>query len=240
MSSQPKAAPNLDRTDSCVAKQQRAVYNYYESQHSDNEVVDIYSSEWKERITSWHKMFAQAYGTKHARKDVVKTWETPEEIDFSTFFFAHPIAAFSLWKVFQAFYGIDQAVCGTSSDAPQILAKWKEMKPFEYLKSKEVRKAWKRELKKLNKEIEVEDLNVTSRVYGILRGLETLEMAMSLLETDFRINQAEIEQWILDKMRHAVNDRCLLIAKKLTAGTDDQAKLEESISSLGKRYALLE
>lgn len=50
-----------------------AVYNYHESRYGDEDMVDIYSLEWRQRIASWHELFTQAYGTKHAHKDIVET-----------------------------------------------------------------------------------------------------------------------------------------------------------------------
>jgi hypothetical protein len=42
-----------ERRDNCVASHQKAVYNWYEMHHSDEDVVEIYSPEWQQRITSW-------------------------------------------------------------------------------------------------------------------------------------------------------------------------------------------
>jgi hypothetical protein len=46
------------------------------------------------------------------------------------------------------------------------------MKSFEYLKSKEVLEAWERELQKLDKDIEVQNANVMSRIYDIFQDIE--------------------------------------------------------------------
>jgi hypothetical protein len=82
--------------------------------------------------------------------DIVKSWTSHEEIDFRIFFFAHPVATFSLWHVLQAFYKIDEAVCGTADGAQDTFAEWREMRPFAYLKSTRVEHKWKAELEKLN------------------------------------------------------------------------------------------
>jgi hypothetical protein len=216
----------IDRDDGCVATQQKAVYNWYESRHSDDEVVDIYSPQWQERINSWYKWFSDTFGTKPVPKETVKSWKSPEEIDFRIFFFAHPVATFSLWHALQACYEIDEAVCGTASGAQDTFAEWRKMKPFAYLKSKPVRRKWRTELKKLNKEIECGDLTgerLKSRMYDILRGVEKLEVSLASLEEDFNFEQGEIEQaeGILETIRNVINDRCFMIAKILKVGRND-------------------
>jgi hypothetical protein len=87
------------------------------------------------------------------------------------------------------------------------------MKPFEYLKSEEVLEAWERELKKLDKETEVQNANVMSRIYDIFRGIERLEKAMASLRADFRIDRDNIDQQMLKEIQDAVDGRCLLIVK---------------------------
>lgn len=217
-----------ETNDNYVATQQKVVYKWYESQHSDDEVVTIYSSEWQKRITSWYEHFVKTYGTKNVAKDIVMTWKSEEDIDLTVFFFAHPIAAFSLWHVLEAFYGLDEAVCGTSSNGPRTLAKWRKMKPFVYLLSKGVEERWKRELKRLNKEIECEDLKgeeLKARMYAILRGVERLEMTLAMLRADFRLDQDEVEraEWMMDTIRHAADERCEMIATFLKAGKSNDA-----------------
>lgn len=236
----------IDRGDNCVATQQKAVYNWYESRHSDDEVVDIYSPQWQERITTWYNWFVDNFGSTELPMETVKSWKTPEEIDFRVFFFAHPVATFSLWHVLQAFYGIDEAVCGTAGDAQDTFAKWRQMKPFEYLKSKTVRRKWEIELKKLNKEIENDFLNgenLKIRMYDILSGVEKLEVSLASLEEDFSIDQGEIEQAeaILKTIRSVIDNRCNLIVKLLKVGKNDvdttSAEDEVYDESLGTAYS---
>jgi hypothetical protein len=121
----------------------------------------------------------------------------------------------------QAFYGIDKAVYSTKYIQRDTTKASQGMKPFEYLKSKEVLKAWERELEKLDKEIEVQNANVMSRINDIFRGIERLEKAMAPLRADFRTNQDNIEQQMLKEIQDAVDGRCLLIVKKLQVGTDN-------------------
>jgi hypothetical protein len=83
-----------------------------------------------------------------------------------------------LWRILQAFYALDQAVCGTSSDWQASLIRWQEMEPLQYLESKEVEERWKCWLKQLdrgiiNKTLTREELS--SRMYAILHAVEKLE-----------------------------------------------------------------
>jgi hypothetical protein len=56
-----------------IATQQRAIYNWYKSCHSDTKVVDIYSPQWQERVTSWYKWFVDNVGTAYLPIDIVKS-----------------------------------------------------------------------------------------------------------------------------------------------------------------------
>jgi len=208
--------------DSYIATQQKAVYTWYESRHSDEEVVDIYSPEWQNRVNDWYNNL----DTNQRPTETVKSWKTAEEIDFRVFFFAHPVATFSLWHMLQAFYEIDNAVCGQADDAQKKLAEWRAMKPFEYLKSPHVRHKWKYELKRLNKEIKCGLLTIEklkSRMYDILYGVEKLEASLASLNEDFNFEQGEIEQAeeILNTIRGVVDDRCNLIVKILNVARSD-------------------
>jgi hypothetical protein len=129
--------------------------------------------------------------------------------------------------------------------APRTLAKWREMKPIEYLKSKDVRNTWKKELRKLNKEIKLEDLTgeaLKLRLYDIFHGVERLEISLASLEEDFKLNYDEIEyaESILKTIRDIVDDRCLLITNIL-AGSDDHKNKQEALydSSSGDCYTFL-
>jgi len=146
--------PIILDSDICVATQQKVVSNWYESHHSKEEVVDIYSLEWQQRITAWREWFAKTYGTIHANIDTAKAFGNHEDLDFRVLFFAQPVVTYSLWRMLQAFYEIDNAVCGRSGDTQESLHMWREMEPLEYLKSEEVQRRWTRELEKLNHEIE--------------------------------------------------------------------------------------
>jgi hypothetical protein len=214
----------LDEKDHCVTTHQKAVYDWYETRHSDDDVVDIYSPEWQQRVTSWHALLVETHGPKHVHVKLVELY-TPEEIEFRTFFFAHPIATYSLWHVFEAFYELDKTICGTSSEADPTLAEWRQMKPFKYLKSKEVQILWKTELKKLDKEIGCGDLageRLKSRMYYILCAVERLEYSLESLEKDLGSDEGKIEyaEWILEMARNSFHERCTMIAETLKTGVN--------------------
>jgi hypothetical protein len=202
---------------SCVTTQQKAIYNWYETCHSDDDVVDIYSPEWHERITSWHAWFVETHGD-HEHSEAVKLREAPEELDFRSFFFEHPVAAFSLWHVIQAFYNFDKAVCVTSHEAEPTLVSWKKLKPFDYLKSGDVELRWKTDLEQLDAEIAAGKLageELESRVYDILCAVERIEAALDSLEDDLKFDYHETKpvDWMLDTVNEAFDRRCLMIAK---------------------------
>jgi hypothetical protein len=208
----------IERQYSCVITQQKAVYNWHETHHSDDNVIDIYSPEWQERIASWHTWYIDTHGTDHEHSETVKLREAPEELDFRSFFFEHPIATFLLWHVFQAFYSFDKAVCGTSSEAESTLANWKTLKPFEYLKSEDVEWRWKSDIKKLDAEIATGKLageELKSRMYDILHAVERIEAALDSLEEDFKFDYYEIKpaDWMLETVTAAFDKRCLMIVK---------------------------
>jgi len=232
----------VDGDDRYIATQQKAIYTWYESRHSDEEVVDIYSPEWQNRVNEWYNNL----DTNQLPTETVKSWKTAEEIDFRVFFFAHPVATFSLWHILQALYEIDDAVCGKADDAQTKLAEWRAMRPFEYLKSPHVRHKWKDELKRLNKEIKSGLLTrekLKSRMYDILDGVEKLEVSLASLNEDFDFEQGEIEQGeeILNTIRGVIDDRCNLIVKILNVARSDgyiiSTEDEAYDESLGAAYS---
>jgi hypothetical protein len=211
--------------DNCVESHQKAVYLWYEAHHNDDEVVDIYSPEWQERITIWHTMLVAQYGSKHVHLKSLGVYDNPEELEFRVFFFAHSIATFSLWHVFKVFYALDKVICGTSSEADQRFAAWQQMKPFHYLSSDEVKRLWKQELKMLDHQIGCGDLTggrLKSRLYDILRAVERLESSLESLEGDVQSENGQIEhrEWILDTATKAFNERCFIIAETLKTGVN--------------------
>jgi len=208
------------KRDHCVSKHQKAVYDWNESCHSDDDVVDIFSSEWQTRLTDWHSLLVKTYGSKHVHLDLSKLYDTPEDLEFRVFFFAHPISTFSLWHVLEAFYDLDKTIYGTSSEADLPLDEWRQMKPFNYLKSPEVRKQWKEELKMLDKKFGCGDLTVEkakSRMFNILRAVERLEYSLKSLEEDLGPEDGKIKdrEWILRTARNAFEERCAMIAEAL-------------------------
>lgn len=219
----------------CVATQQKAVYNWYEARHGDDHIGDIYSPEWQERIASWHTWFIDMHGIDHDHSETVKLREAPEELDFRSFFFEHPVAAFSLWHVLQAFYSFDKAVLGTSSEVESTLASWRTLKPFEYLTSEDVKWTWKSNLKKLDIEIADGKLageKLESRIYGILCAVERTEAALDSLEEDFKFDYSEIKpaDWMLDTVTEAFDERCIMIATLLKKGANAPPAYEFVVS----------
>lgn len=226
MSKDFRKAASIGGQCNCVAAQQKAVYNWHETRHSDEDVVDIYSPEWQQRITLWHTRFVEEYGTEHVHSETLKLREAPQNLKLWSFFFEHPVAAFSLWHVCQAFYEFDKAVCGTSSEVVSTLKGWQELKLFEYLQSPDVKRRWKNELKRLDTEISYGDLSgekLKSRMYDILDAVERLETALASLEDDIKFDYDEKKstEWMLDTITEAFDERCVLIAKLLKRDTNE-------------------
>jgi hypothetical protein len=208
-----------DKRDPCVTQSQKAVYYWNESRHSDDDVVDILSSEWHQRLTFWHAWLVNTYGSKHVHLEPSKLYKTPEDLEFEVFFFAHPIPTFSLWHVFEAFYDLDKIIYGLSSEA-DLPPDWRQMKPFKYLKSPDVRRRWKKELKKIGHGgLTVE--NAKSRMFDVLRAVEKLEYSLKVLEEDLgsdKDSKIEYGDWILGTARNAFEERCAMIAEALKPG----------------------
>jgi hypothetical protein len=160
-------------------------------------------------------------------------YDTPEDLEFKVFFFAHPIPTFSLWHVFEAFYDLDKTIYGTSSESDLPPDEWRQMKPFKYLKSPDVRRRWKKELKMLDKKIGCGDLTI-EKAKNILRAVERLEYSLKLLEEDLVSEEGgkiEYGDWILGTARDAFEERCAMIDEAL--GYFDGVVLTEVEDSYG-------
>jgi hypothetical protein len=227
-------SPALDWPIYNPTAQQRAVYGFYERRNSDD-ASDIYSPEWFQRT----KSFMERFAAPDVRTTVttLKSWAVVEDLDFGAFFLAHPIAAFALWRLLQASYELDRAVCGgsggddgASAETQRELAAWQEMKPFPYLKSDAIRAKWSSALQRLKKEIECGALEgdaLVRALYSILCGVERLENAFVALQDSFSVNLKNLIYMdkMLDEIRDAVDSRCRMIVDvlKLDENEDENA-----------------
>jgi len=206
MTTAQEATTNATNGSSFVT-QQKAVYNWYESSHETDDVVDIYSPEWQKRITSLKEEFTNTYEAEDAQA-LFTSLKSPEDLDFSVFFLAHPISAFSLWHVLQALYSMDDVICGTSKDALEAVKLWQRMKPFEYLSSKKVKQRWKSALRTLKRQIDSGRLAgeaLESKMHAILRAVERVEDAKGFLSNDFAV---DLPGWNAKKICSVIEERC--------------------------------
>merc|ERR1711977_342807 len=120
---------------------QKAVYRWYDRKYSEA-AWDIYSNDWELRIFEWHQAWHAAHQT--ALQETNPKFNTNpqlENLPLGKFFLAHPIAGFSLWRVLQACYSLDRAVCGDTDE----VASWQEFVPFKYLKADKIDLKWQKE-----------------------------------------------------------------------------------------------
>ncbi|KAH9220947.1 hypothetical protein DL95DRAFT_519783 [Leptodontidium sp. 2 PMI_412] len=208
--------------------QQKAIYMWYDSRYSD-EALDIYSKEWQERIRDWH----------HAHQSIVTSTNTTlssdellETLDLGNFFLAHPIAGFSLWRVLQACYELDRAVCGDTDE----VAQWQVMPPFKYLKDEGIQSRWKAEIGLLKQQM----VSLSSRfgkqpakfkMYEILVGVERYENAFESLKENFETNGKGkgFASWMIGRVEEGVRNRLAVTELlKIQDGEVDTVQLVES------------
>lgn len=185
---------------------QKAVYKWYDSRYSD-EALDIYSKEWQQRILEWHGAYQLAI--RDANESLTSD-ELLESLDFGKFFLAHPIAAFSLWRVLQACYELDRAVCGDTDE----VTLWERMAPFKYLKDENIRLRWKTELGLLKDRMQLPSPNFRkeswkSKMYEILLGVERYETAFTSLKENFEINGEgkKFAPWMIERIEDGIEKR---------------------------------
>jgi hypothetical protein len=206
--------------NSNIAAKQKAVYNWYESRNKDDD-IDIYSPRWQQRLTQWDDWF----GANNGAQEFDSSQEVKDDFDLRSFFFQDPIAAYSLWHVFQACFELDIAVCGP--EASEDLKKWQELPPFIYLKSTKLRKRWEVALKKLNQQIQSEELEVEgwiTRIYNIHRGISKLEDSMRTSHENFcaDLQGTRLKESILQRVDEVFESRCNMITDILNAGDERQ------------------
>jgi hypothetical protein len=191
---------------------QKNIYRWYDHRYSDD-AFNIYSADWGDRITLWHK-----------QSPLTDIDEALEELEMGSFFRSDPIAAFSLWKLLQVCYELDEAVCGPTTNAEQ-LADWKALRPFKYLSAIEVRLEWKSSLENLRlrikdpkEEAKGHKVSWESRMYAILVAVERFEDAFATLKTNFEVNMVHREksaQWMINTIGDEMGERFSLITNLL-------------------------
>jgi len=191
---------------------QRSVYDWYEMNSNDREVVDIYSPEWEKRMTDWQDwLFQNGYSIAVSPDMIWKDLETPSQIYLPLFFFAYPIAGFCLLQILQACYDLDEAVCGKNRK------EWKEMRPFEYLENQGVRDTWRKELEHLKKSMEkMMTGEVQLIINTILSGLDRLQTLVGSAARNFQDVEPKVRDMMLGRIQDMLEQRSYVITDTLT------------------------
>jgi hypothetical protein len=227
----------LQSPDCNPTRQQRAVWSFYESRNSV-EADDIYSPEWYQRTLSFFKKFAR----KSKKPKILGSWKMIENLEFGPFFLSHPIAAYALWHMLQAFYDLDHAVCGTSDDNVEIIAKWKEIPPFVYLNTrkgnagKKIRAKWNESLKQMKKDIEcgaLEGEALISRLASILVADKKMGEAFDAMKENFaeNLNGMAFVDEMIEKVGAVVEERKQVIGDFLKSGDENGAPTSDTEAS---------
>lgn len=191
---------------------QREVYRWYDSRYSD-EALDIYSPEWRDRITDWHEHAVRHTATALSSEELL------ERLEFGNFFLAHPIAAFSLWQLLQACYELDRAVCGATTEVKS----WQKLPPFQYFRDSSVQARWQESLKQLKERIKSRDLDSGTEsweytMYEIRLGVEKFESAFEALKDNFSSNLRDMKFaiWMIDRIDNDIGERFAMITNLLS------------------------
>ncbi|KAH7407547.1 hypothetical protein BKA64DRAFT_422740 [Cadophora sp. MPI-SDFR-AT-0126] len=216
---------------------QKAVYRWYDSRYSD-EAWDIYSKDWEKRILQWH---ATCQGPLHeAHRLALQETNTEtnsdrqlESLPFGMFFLAHPIAAFSLWRVLQSCYSLDRAVCGTTNE----VTAWQQLVPFRYLREEEVTLRWHDELQLLRQQVTSGRLSFKRRtwetkLYDIHHGIEMFMKEFAAMRNNFAVNLADMKfaSWMIDRIEEDVGKRIAMITEMLKFKDSELAKIQPTES----------
>lgn len=207
---------------------QRNIYRWYDRRYSDD-AFNIYSPEWGNKLVDW-QLNSPAIDIDEARN----------ELEIGTFFRSDPVAAFSLWKLLQVCYDLDEAVCGSTTDA-KTMASWKSFRPFEYLGSDEVRNEWSRSLEKLRQRIKNSDEELNghretweARMWAILQAVEKFEEAFAVLEENFKANlkqKRKCAEWMENRISEEMGVRFSLITNLLEIKDGEFADLDDQDGS---------
>lgn len=159
---------------------QRAIYRFYDQRYSDD-ADEIYSKEWFNLTRRFRK-------EANPSPKTLRTWDEIKNMDFASFFIAHPVAGFALWRLLQACYALDRLVCCEIGDG---VREWETWKPFEYLESTEVEETWKHCLLRHRANIDDRTLRGDRLIlwlYDSLCAFDRLETAIASFEKNFKEN----------------------------------------------------
>ncbi|CAG8949672.1 hypothetical protein HYFRA_00003990 [Hymenoscyphus fraxineus] len=196
-----------------LATTQRDVFDWFEE--SPYNGGDVYSPQWQCRLTKWGDEFD--HDVKSLHDQVARCEQEPEKLEIGLFFQTHSIAAFSLWHLLQACYELDKLICVIS--AP--VSEWQDLRPFEYLKSKDIMSIWRRNLRAFSSQVQQSNMGnnnfekeaVANRLHYLVQGVQALEEARAMAGKVFetRKDNMRCSYWMLDHIKEAVDKRCRAI-----------------------------
>lgn len=224
---------NHDCNDFHPKDNQKAVYKWYDERYSD-EAWDIYSNDWESRITEWHDAWHQAHYTAlQDTNTLANTDEQLEKLPFGKFFLAHPIAAFSFWRVLQACYGLDRAVCGETEE----VASWQQYAPFQYLRDSTVETKWQADLEQFKQQVTSTRLSFKkptweSKLFNMYRGIETFDKEFAALKVNFKYNLVDKKfgLWMIERIEEDVGKRIAMITDVLKPKDNGRAEIQPTKS----------
>jgi hypothetical protein len=198
-------------------QEQKKVYKFFKSRHS-HDADDIYSREWFDRIVQFQESKPQG---KETMGDFSS--EMLDALEFGAFFLSYPVPAFSLWLLLNACYDLDRKICSDmSEDSLQV---WRDMRPFAYLKSEEIRLKWKDSLATLHEKISTDELGgerLIQELYDMVSGIQRMEIALADLRDSIKAHRdrkaKDFLAEVLDLVGVAIDKRCEIIAAELEDG----------------------
>jgi hypothetical protein len=205
---------------------QKAIYTWYDLKYSD-EARDIYSSEWQERIMLWHEL---------ATPTTPSSEENLDQLDFGSFFLAHPVPAFALWQVLQACYELDRAVCGNTEIELGEITSWERLAPFNYLGDSTSQLKWQISLKLLERQISDPNFIPSPTkswvliMYDILLGVERFESTFESLQENFSFNLPgeKFASWMIARIEEGASRRFLMIDRLLKLSESGLANIRST------------
>ena len=204
-----------------LATDRRAVFDWYEDNRYRHDAGEIFSSEWRCRLTDWRKEFDP--DTQNVHDKMRELENDPEALELGLFFAAHSIAAFSFWHLLQACYELDKRICETSVSSSKASAAWQKLRPFEYLLSTNIGSEWGANLDSLSTQIEPNNNIFTqaiaaNRLLAIFHGVRMLEEALAILTSVFTGKQKDMSCsfWVLGFIREGVSNRFRTIENHIT------------------------
>lgn len=98
---------------------------------------------------------------------------------------------------------------------------WRDLRVFDYLQSEEIMNTWQKKLILILREVEqtqqsnskVAREDMANRLYSLTEDVQSLENALSTLESVFESDDMGSCQWMLKLVQHGVGTRCRAVER---------------------------